>query len=73
MSCVWFQTSMSVYEHLRQGKFGKCDQQAEDYKLECHKHFPIAILFKPPVVNNIDATTTDLDSAATAISNGASS
>lgn len=55
------------------GKFGKCESQAEDYKVACHKLFPLAIIFRPPVANNIDASNPESDTTATAISNGASS
>ncbi|KAF4525642.1 hypothetical protein B566_EDAN001242 [Ephemera danica] len=46
---VDLQTCTNVLEALRDGEFGPCDVQAEDYMVRCRTRFPYAQIFRPPV------------------------
>ncbi|XP_066286330.1 N-alpha-acetyltransferase 15, NatA auxiliary subunit-like isoform X1 [Branchiostoma lanceolatum] len=39
---------IKVYEALCTGAFGKCEEQTEAYKTQCHQIFPFARVFMPP-------------------------
>lgn len=43
------QTCSKVLEGLREGEFGHCDAQADDYMVRCRARFPYAQIFRPPV------------------------
>jgi hypothetical protein len=67
-------TCSSVFENLRQGAFGRCEKSTESYKAECQRLFPLALLFRPPgLENNLDSPTTPSPDGTTGISNGATS
>lgn len=38
-----------VLEALVGGSFGSCPSQAEEYRAACHKLFPLATIFMPPI------------------------
>lgn len=42
------QICTDVLRSLRDGDFGKCDAQLDDYIKQCQKKFPYAAAFKPP-------------------------
>ncbi|CAG4976366.1 unnamed protein product [Colias eurytheme] len=42
------QGCVEVLESLRNGDFGPCDKEIEEYIEACRKKFPYAIAFKPP-------------------------
>jgi hypothetical protein len=68
---VYFQTSIEVYECLKNGVFGLCEKQAMSYKSQCNKMFPYATVFKSsnpsaPVTNHVDlAAASDLANGET--------
>ncbi|KAI8507711.1 N-alpha-acetyltransferase 15, NatA auxiliary subunit [Branchiostoma belcheri] len=39
---------IKVHEALCSGAFGKCEEQTEAYKTQCHQIFPFARVFMPP-------------------------
>lgn len=39
---------MEVLESLREGDFGPCEAEIEQYIAACAQKFPYAIAFKPP-------------------------
>lgn len=46
-----------IYEALCNSEFGNASKQAEEYKERCHRIYPYATVFKPP----IDSSSTSND------------
>lgn len=46
-----FQGCVEVLESLREGDFGQCEKEIEQYIEACSAKFPYAIAFKPTAVN----------------------
>lgn len=59
---------MEVLESLKEGDFGPCEKEIEEYVEACSRKFPHAVAFKPPapelpeVVENHDVEDTTLQS-----------
>ncbi|CAH2055717.1 unnamed protein product, partial [Iphiclides podalirius] len=45
---VSIQGCVEVLESLREGDFGACEPEVEEYVRACHARFPYAVAFKPP-------------------------
>ncbi|XP_035680936.1 N-alpha-acetyltransferase 15, NatA auxiliary subunit-like isoform X3 [Branchiostoma floridae] len=50
---------IKVYEALSSGAFGKCEEQTETYKTQCHQIFPFARVFMPPKSESDTVTQED--------------
>ncbi|KAG5833095.1 N-alpha-acetyltransferase 16, NatA auxiliary subunit-like [Anguilla rostrata] len=51
------QSCSKVLEALLDGSFGSCPSQAEEYRVACHRLFPLATTFMPPVTEDDKGST----------------
>ncbi|CAH1394311.1 unnamed protein product [Nezara viridula] len=45
---ISIQNCIDVINSLKDGSFGKCDNELNEYKLKCHEKYPLAVDFFPP-------------------------
>lgn len=65
ISLYFFQECSEVFESLRDGNFGPCEDQLNSYKQKLHKRFQYALLFKDekaePNENHVNELLTTVD------------